>query len=109
MDDYGSIAFTGEYAEGILLVAEEYFEAGIRRCPTRVPTWTFCDRWCPTSGPGGAELTNVADGRGASLAVIAVGCDSLLDSGRALRDLVAGCLARTITGSVGCGCLPGRY
>ena len=26
MDDYGSIAFTGEYAEGILLVAEEYFE-----------------------------------------------------------------------------------
>lgn len=27
MDDYGSIAFTSEYAEGILLVAEEYFEA----------------------------------------------------------------------------------
>jgi geranylgeranyl diphosphate synthase, type II len=26
MDDYGSIAFTTEYAEGILLVAEEYFE-----------------------------------------------------------------------------------
>jgi geranylgeranyl diphosphate synthase type II len=26
MDEYGSIAFTGEYAEGILLVAEEYFE-----------------------------------------------------------------------------------
>jgi geranylgeranyl diphosphate synthase type II len=26
MDDYGSIAFTREYAEGILLVAEEYFE-----------------------------------------------------------------------------------
>lgn len=26
MDDYGSIAFTGEYAEGILLVAEGYFE-----------------------------------------------------------------------------------
>lgn len=26
MDDYGSIEFTGEYAEGILLVAEEYFE-----------------------------------------------------------------------------------
>jgi geranylgeranyl diphosphate synthase type II len=26
MDDYGSITFTGEYAEGILLVAEEYFE-----------------------------------------------------------------------------------
>jgi geranylgeranyl diphosphate synthase, type II len=26
MDDYGSIAFAGEYAEGILLVAEEYFE-----------------------------------------------------------------------------------
>lgn len=26
MDDYGSIAFTGEFAEGILLVAEEYFE-----------------------------------------------------------------------------------
>lgn len=26
MDDYGSIAFTAEYAEGILLVAEEYFE-----------------------------------------------------------------------------------
>jgi geranylgeranyl diphosphate synthase type II len=26
MDDYGSIAFTSEYAEGILLVAEEYFE-----------------------------------------------------------------------------------
>jgi geranylgeranyl diphosphate synthase, type II len=25
MDDYGSIAFTSEYAEGILLVAEEYF------------------------------------------------------------------------------------
>jgi geranylgeranyl diphosphate synthase type II len=25
MDDYGSIAFTTEYAEGILLVAEEYF------------------------------------------------------------------------------------
>jgi geranylgeranyl diphosphate synthase, type II len=27
MDDYGSITFTKEYAEGILLVAEEYFEA----------------------------------------------------------------------------------
>jgi geranylgeranyl diphosphate synthase type II len=26
MDDYGSIAFTTEYAEGILLVAEDYFE-----------------------------------------------------------------------------------
>ncbi len=26
LDDYGSIAFTSEYAEGILLVAEEYFE-----------------------------------------------------------------------------------
>jgi len=26
MDDYGSVAFTSEYAEGILLVAEEYFE-----------------------------------------------------------------------------------
>ena len=26
MDDYGSITFTGEYAEGILLVAEEYFQ-----------------------------------------------------------------------------------
>ncbi|HZA08689.1 polyprenyl synthetase family protein [Mycobacterium sp.] len=26
MDDYGSIAFTNEYAEGILFVAEEYFE-----------------------------------------------------------------------------------
>jgi geranylgeranyl diphosphate synthase type II len=26
MDDYGSIAFAGEYAEGILLVAEQYFE-----------------------------------------------------------------------------------
>jgi geranylgeranyl diphosphate synthase, type II len=26
MDDYGSIAFASEYAEGILLVAEEYFE-----------------------------------------------------------------------------------
>jgi geranylgeranyl diphosphate synthase type II len=26
MNDYGSIAFTSEYAEGILLVAEEYFE-----------------------------------------------------------------------------------
>jgi geranylgeranyl diphosphate synthase type II len=26
MDDYGSIAFTTEFAEGILLVAEEYFE-----------------------------------------------------------------------------------
>lgn len=26
MDDYGSIAYTREYAEGILLVAEEYFE-----------------------------------------------------------------------------------
>jgi geranylgeranyl diphosphate synthase type II len=26
MDDYGSITFTSEYAEGILLVAEEYFE-----------------------------------------------------------------------------------
>jgi geranylgeranyl diphosphate synthase type II len=26
MDDYGSIPFTREYAEGILLVAEEYFE-----------------------------------------------------------------------------------
>jgi geranylgeranyl diphosphate synthase type II len=26
MDDYGSIAYTTEYAEGILLVAEEYFE-----------------------------------------------------------------------------------
>jgi geranylgeranyl diphosphate synthase, type II len=25
MDDYGSVAFTSEYAEGILLVAEEYF------------------------------------------------------------------------------------
>ncbi len=26
MDDYGSISFTSEYAEGILLVAEQYFE-----------------------------------------------------------------------------------
>jgi geranylgeranyl diphosphate synthase type II len=26
MDGYGSIVFTTEYAEGILLVAEEYFE-----------------------------------------------------------------------------------
>ncbi len=26
MDDYGSVTFTSEYAEGILLVAEEYFE-----------------------------------------------------------------------------------
>jgi geranylgeranyl diphosphate synthase type II len=26
MDDYGSITYTSEYAEGILLVAEEYFE-----------------------------------------------------------------------------------
>jgi geranylgeranyl diphosphate synthase type II len=26
MDDYGSIDFTREYAEGILLVAEEYFQ-----------------------------------------------------------------------------------
>jgi geranylgeranyl diphosphate synthase type II len=26
MAEYGSIAFTSEYAEGILLVAEEYFE-----------------------------------------------------------------------------------
>ena len=26
MDDYGSIAFTREYAEGILMAAEEYFE-----------------------------------------------------------------------------------
>jgi geranylgeranyl diphosphate synthase, type II len=26
MDDYGSLTFTSEYAEGILLVAEEYFE-----------------------------------------------------------------------------------
>jgi geranylgeranyl diphosphate synthase type II len=26
MDDYGSITFTSQYAEGILLVAEEYFE-----------------------------------------------------------------------------------
>jgi geranylgeranyl diphosphate synthase type II len=26
MDDYGSIIYAGEYAEGILLVAEEYFE-----------------------------------------------------------------------------------
>jgi geranylgeranyl diphosphate synthase, type II len=26
MDDYGSIAFAGEYAEGILLMTEEYFE-----------------------------------------------------------------------------------
>ena len=26
MDDYGSIGFTSEYAEGILLVAQEYFE-----------------------------------------------------------------------------------
>jgi geranylgeranyl diphosphate synthase type II len=26
MDEYGSLAFTGEFAEGILLVAEEYFE-----------------------------------------------------------------------------------
>lgn len=26
MDDYGSITYAGEYAEGILLVAEEYFE-----------------------------------------------------------------------------------
>jgi geranylgeranyl diphosphate synthase type II len=36
MDDYGSIGFTTEYAEGILLVAEEYFEqafAGARPGP----------------------------------------------------------------------------
>ncbi|HUO40572.1 MAG TPA: polyprenyl synthetase family protein [Mycobacterium sp.] len=36
MDDYGSIGFAGEYAEGILLVAEEYFEqafAGARPGP----------------------------------------------------------------------------
>ncbi|WP_286150253.1 hypothetical protein [Mycobacterium sp. ST-F2] len=26
MDDYGSIEFTQHYAEGILVVAEEYFE-----------------------------------------------------------------------------------
>jgi geranylgeranyl diphosphate synthase type II len=26
MDEYGSIEYTSEYAEGILLVAEEYFE-----------------------------------------------------------------------------------
>jgi geranylgeranyl diphosphate synthase type II len=26
MDHYGSIAFASEFAEGILLVAEEYFE-----------------------------------------------------------------------------------
>ena len=26
MDDYGSIEFTTEFAEGILLVAEDYFE-----------------------------------------------------------------------------------
>ena len=26
MDDHGSITFTRQYAEGILLVAEEYFE-----------------------------------------------------------------------------------
>jgi len=26
MDDYGSIDYTREYADGILLVAEEYFE-----------------------------------------------------------------------------------
>lgn len=36
MDEYGSIEFTGQYAEGILLVAEEYFEqafAGARPGP----------------------------------------------------------------------------
>jgi geranylgeranyl diphosphate synthase type II len=33
MDDYGSIAFTREYAEGILLVAEEYFEQAFADAP----------------------------------------------------------------------------
>ena len=34
MDEYGSIAFTSEYAEGILLVAEEYFEQAFAdACP----------------------------------------------------------------------------
>ena len=35
MDDYGSITFTGEYAEGILLVAEEYFEQAFADAQTR--------------------------------------------------------------------------
>jgi len=34
MDDYGSIAFTSEYAEGILLVAEEYFEQSFAAAQT---------------------------------------------------------------------------
>jgi geranylgeranyl diphosphate synthase type II len=34
MDDYGSIAFTTEYAEGILLVAEEYFEQAFANART---------------------------------------------------------------------------
>ena len=47
MDDYGSITFAGEYAEGILLVAEEYFEEAF--------AGAFYGHWCPTSGPDGAE------------------------------------------------------
>ena len=34
MDDYGSITFTGEYAEGILLVAEEYFQQAFAAAET---------------------------------------------------------------------------
>ncbi len=54
MDDYGSITFTSEYAEGILLVAEEYFEEAFADAnPGQIST--SCGPWCPTSGPAGVE------------------------------------------------------
>ncbi len=54
MDDYGSITFAGEYAEGILLVAEEYFEEAFADAEPG-PDLDFLGRWCHTCGPGGAR------------------------------------------------------
>ena len=54
MDEYGSIEFTSEYAEGILLVAENYFEQAFAGAST-VRTSTSFACWCLTSGRGGAD------------------------------------------------------
>ena len=59
MDDYGSISFTSEYAEGILLVAEEYFEQAFADAQPG-PDLTFLRAWCPTCGPAGADVTGAA-------------------------------------------------
>ena len=54
MDDYGSITFTTEYAEGILLVAEEYFEQAFAKAAQARTSISF-GLWCPMCGPAGVE------------------------------------------------------